>query len=230
MKQWVVASGGLTLELPTDAVLSQLLGKLGIRDGNSKWVVIVNKTETDFGRADATRVAWTCMTAGMRHVAVLSGGYSKWAKEDRPKSDAATIPLTVDFQEVPDKSIIATKNHVRNRLGKAIILDARIPEDYFGISSKPGHIKGAINLPTPWVFTPDGAFREEADLQAMVLGVLGRDTSKEVLVYCGVGGYASTWWYLLTQLFGYKNVKVYDGSMEEWIKDQAAPTSTFTWH
>jgi thiosulfate/3-mercaptopyruvate sulfurtransferase len=230
LKLWLVSSGGLTFELPTNAELSQLLGKFGIADGISKWIVIVSHTETDFGRADATRVAWTCMIAGVKQVAVLSGGFSKWAKEDRTKSTAATIPLSVDYQGVPNRSTLATKNHVRNRLGKALILDTRIPEDYFGISAKPGHIKGAKNLPTPWAFASNGAFREEADLQAMALGVLGKDKSKEVLVYCGVGGYASTWWYLLTQVFGYKNVKVYDGSMEEWIKDQTAPTSTFSWH
>lgn len=34
---------------------------------------------------------------------------------------------------------------------------------------------------------------------------------------------AGAWWFLLMEVLGYKNVKNYDGSMEEWTKDPAAP-------
>ena len=32
-------------------------------------------------------------------------------------------------------------------------------------------------------------------------GKKGRDS--EIIVYCGVGGYASSWWFILTQVLGY---------------------------
>jgi thiosulfate/3-mercaptopyruvate sulfurtransferase len=32
-----------------------------------------------------------------------------------------------------------------------------------------------------------------------------------------VGGYASSWWYVLTQMLGYENVKFYDGSAQQWV-------------
>jgi thiosulfate/3-mercaptopyruvate sulfurtransferase len=117
-----------------------------------------------------------------------------------------------------------------SKLGKSILLDNRKPEDYFGKTAKPGHIKSAVNLPTPWIFADDGAFVKEEDLQAMAAGVLGAKRRKEIIVYCGVGGFSSTWWFLLTQILGYPNVKLYDGSMEEWMKDSRAPVSTYTWH
>lgn len=230
LKLWAKASGALTLELPAGEELKELLGKIGILDEAQKLIVIAGRTETDFGRADATRVAWTCILAGLKNVAVLDGGYTKWVKEDRPRSTDASVPAPVKYQGAINTSPLATKSYVQSRLGQASILDARIPEDFFGITSKPGHIKGAVNLPAPWVFSADGTFKQEAELRAMISGVLGRDTSREVLAYCGVGGFASTWWYLLTQVFGYKNVKVYDGSMEEWLKDTTAPVSTYTWH
>jgi thiosulfate/3-mercaptopyruvate sulfurtransferase len=35
-----------------------------------------------------------------------------------------------------------------------------------------------------------------------------------------VGGYASSWWFVLTQVLRYKNVKFYDGSAhQEWVID-----------
>jgi thiosulfate/3-mercaptopyruvate sulfurtransferase len=64
----------------------------------------------------------------------------------------------------------------------------------------------------------------------MASGVIGSAKSKEIILYCGVGGFASTWWFLLARVLGYDNVKVYDGSFEEWEKDPSAPLSIYTWH
>ena len=44
----------------------------------------------------------------------------------------------------------------------------------------------------------------------------GGHRDQELIVYCGVGGYASAWWFVLSQVLGYENVKFYDGSSQEW--------------
>jgi thiosulfate/3-mercaptopyruvate sulfurtransferase len=227
---WAVSANDLTLELPSDQTLRELLGKLGIAGDESSSVVIVNRTETDFGRADPMRVAWTLIISGVKNISVLDGGYTKWVKENRPKSTDAVTPKPVAFVGVSNRSSLASKSDVLGGIGKSIIADSRVPEDYFGITSKPGHIKSAVNLPTPWVFTADGTLKSEAEIKAMAMGVLGSGTSNEIIVYCGVGGYSSVWWYLLTQMFGYKNVKLYDGSYEEWTKGPNAPAETYQWH
>ena len=227
---WAVEANGLNLELPSDQALKDLIGKLGIKDATSNFVVIVNRVETDFARADATRVAWTCMIAGLKNVAVLDGGYTKWVKENRDKSTDMATPDPVVYTGMPDKSSVVLKSYVLARIGKSILVDTRIPEEYFGIPTKPGHIKSAVDLPAPWIFKTDGTFKEEEDLRAMAAGVLGEKKSQEAIIYCGFGGYASAWWFLLTQVIGYKDVKLYDGSMEEWIKDPNAPVSTYCWH
>lgn len=227
LSAWAIGSNGLSLELPSEETLRGLLDKSGV-DGSSV-VVVVNRTETDFSRADATRVAWTCMVAGVTNVAVLDGGHSKWAKEKKTVSTDTVAPKPVAYTGVENRSLVATKSYVLSKLGKSIIVDTRIPEDYFGITSKPGHIETAVNLPTPWAFAADGTFKSEMELRAMAAGVIGTNKSKETIVYCGVGGYASTWWFLLTQMLGYRNVKLYDGSMEDWIKEANAPTRTYGW-
>lgn len=43
--------------------------------------------------------------------------------------------------------------------------------------------------------------------------------SREIIVYCGVGGYASAWWFVLTQVLEYENVKFFDGAAQEWVRD-----------
>ena len=51
--------------------------------------------------------------------------------------------------------------------------------------------------------------------------------SEEIIDYCGVGEYASPVWYLLTQVVRYKNVKFYDGSMQEWTSDPNTPVTKY---
>ena len=224
---WAVTGNGLSLELPSDEDLRNILGKAGITRTSN--VVIVTRTETDFGRADATRVAWTCKVAGLENVAVLDGGFTKWARENKAIStDTPAVPA-LSYSGPVDRSMVVSKAYLLRKSKRPIIADNRMPEDYFGVTSKPGHIKGAVNLPTPWVFNADGTFKSQEELRSMSAGVLGNEKSKEIVVYCGVGGYSSTWWFLLTQVFGYQNVKLYDGSFEEWAKDPAAPVQTYTW-
>ncbi|MFH1833626.1 MAG: rhodanese-like domain-containing protein, partial [bacterium] len=56
-------------------------------------------------------------------------------------------------------------------------------------------------------------------LRQMAAGVIDRGKHGEIIVYCGVGGYASSWWFVLTQMLGYTGVKIYDGAAEAWAKD-----------
>ena len=97
-------------------------------------------------------------------------------------------------------------------------------------ASKPGHIESAVNLPAPWIFQQDGLLRSQGELESMANGVLGKNKTKEIITYCGVGIYASVWSYILTELLGYRDVKVYDGSMQEWVMDPAGPVAIYKWH
>jgi thiosulfate/3-mercaptopyruvate sulfurtransferase len=228
MALWAVSRNGLSLELPLEDALSDLIKKTGMNAGSHP--VIVSRFDTDFNRADTTRVAWTCAIAGIENAAILDGGHNRWVKEIKTLSTEDVNATPSAYALKMNQSILASKRYVLEKIGKAILVDTRLPEEYFGVALKPGHIKSAVNLPTPWVFAGDGTFRNEEDLLAMASGVIGTNKSKEVILYCGFGGYACTWWFLLTQIFGYQNVSVYDGSMEEWVKDPADPVSAFSWH
>jgi thiosulfate/3-mercaptopyruvate sulfurtransferase len=227
-ENWAVERNDLSLELPSDEALRDLLGKAGIRSGSI--VIVVNRNDTDFTRSDAVRVAATCTIAGVRNAAVLDGGYTKWRKENRPVSTEPANGRAAIYDGKLDRSSFVSRDYVLSRIGKSIIVDNRTPEDYFGIGTSRGHITSALNLPTPWVFNAEGLFNKPELLRLMAEGVIGKDTSTEIILYCDVGGYASVWWFLLTQIFDYRNVKIYDGSMQEWIKDSKYPITTYSWH
>jgi len=225
---WAVPQNDLMLELPPDEILRDLLGKAGIN--RSRSVVVVTHMETDFSRADALRVAWTLILAGVENVAALDGGIDKWIREKKSLSTEAVTTQPIIYDGTISKTSLAIKKQVLSRPTTTLLIDTRTPEEYFGILSPEGHIRGAGLAPTPWLYERNGVFIPQAIIKAMAEGVFGADKSREIIVYCGVGGFAAAWWFVLTQILDYQNVKVYDGSMEEWIKDDTAPVEAYRWN
>ena len=212
--RWVTERNGLLLEVPSDEDLLNVISDAGI-DSDSA-VVVVNKTDTQFNRADATRVAWTLAISGVRNAAVLDGGFNKWSEERRILSTLPATPVRSEYRGRIDRSSIVAKDYVLSRIGKSLIVDARTTEDFFGVTTadfapRAGHIAGAQSMPVPWLYELDGTFRSIDDIRRIAEGVVGKDRSAEIIVYCGVGGFTSTWVFLLVEMFDYTNVKFYDG-------------------
>src|SRR4030043_1155977 len=225
---------GLWMELPEEGALFSTIGKAGIT-GDSR-VVVVGRTVDPYAAyavADAARVAITLLYAGVKNVALLRGGYDKWAAEGRTTSTVPVKPTAVTYTGAVNKAMFVTKDYVEKKIGKSTIVEAREADIYFGIIQEPwtkraGHIPSAKDLPAPWFWTFEideygvityGTWKDTSAIREMALAVLGDDASEEIIVYCGVGGYASPDWFALTQMIGYENAKIYDGSMQEWSAD-----------
>ena len=154
-------------------------------------------------------------------------GDTKWLAEDRPATAEVPVVTPVTYRGRVDQAMFISIEYVQKHIGKAVIIDARDADVYFGVTIEPfapkeGHIPSARSLPTPWMWklNPDGTYRckDTETLGAMASGVVGRYKGIEAIVYCGVGGYASSRWFVLTQVLGYENVKIYDGSAQEWVR------------
>ena len=225
------------MELPEKKALFANIGKAGIT-GNSI-VVVVGRTAGPmavYAIADATRVAITLLYAGIGNVAVLDGGYDKWASEGKPMSAEPVEPNSGTYDGEIDNALFVTKKYVEEVIGKSVLIDAREPDSYFGLTQAPwekraGHIPTAKLLSTPWLWNlvkdkngvvTYGIYKDGNVVKEMASTVIGNDMDKEIIVYCGVGGYASTMYYMLTQVAGYKDVKIFDGSMQVWTDDPKA--------
>jgi len=122
-------------------------------------------------------------------------------------------------------------------LTNLVVLDVRSPDVY-----NASHIPGAINVPegmwyanppfganSPWMEMPTEDYLFELIGNAgirndsLVVVVGGTSGPKEIIVYCGVGGYASTMYFVLSEVLNYTNVKFYDGSAQEWTSDPTLP-------
>jgi thiosulfate/3-mercaptopyruvate sulfurtransferase len=239
---------GLWMELPPDDALFTTIGNAGITASS---VVVVIPTAIDmpplapaeFGITLGARVAITLLYAGVENVAMLDGGYTKWALEDRATSTEPVTPTAVAFNGMADKAMFVSKDYVEDRMGKSTLVDTREADTFFGVepdpsSSRAGHIPASKVLPAPWFWAKETdeagettymMWKDPAKISEIALAVLGEDSEEEIIIYCGVGGYASPVYYALTEMVGYTNVKFYDGSMQEWTADPEAPVVIYQW-
>ena len=225
---WAIKKGELLNELPADEDLRDVISSAGIEP--SSWVVVVGKNAAVPDRWDSTRVAFTLKYAGVENVAVLNGGYDKWVAEKKPVTTDKVVPKKKAYNGKFNKAFVVNKAYTLGALEKALIVDVRAPEFYKGekkldFVAKTGRIKGAVNLPPALLFNPDGTYKDRAGIEAAAKPVVGTDLSREIITYCDTGKVCTGWWFALTELLGYKNVKVYDGSSMEWMKDAAAPAA-----
>ena len=239
---WAVKTGENDNQLPADDDLADIVGSAGIKPDST--VVVYGKTETPPDRVNVTRVAWTLKYAGVQKVSILDGGFEKWAAfEKRPVSTDTTMPKAVSYQGKFNKNIVASKDYVKASLGgkgKVLVVDVREPDFYNGIQKLPfvakaGRIAGSVNLPTSLLFEkypPSGenagscctTYKDKETLKAIATPIDGKLLDRELIVYCDTGKFATGWWFVLTEVLGYKNVKNYDGSSQEWMRDPNAPT------
>lgn len=223
---WITMRDDLLLELPEKEQLFATLGALGIAQ-NGRVVVVTAPNPGEpatYGLSNATRVASTLLYAGVSNVAVLDGGFGAWQAAGLPITTEVAAPVPIAYAGEVAEDLFVSRQYVEARIGRVRIVDTRDAEVYFGVTTEPfaaqaGHIPSARSLPAPWVWHPrDHTYRDPDVLRRMAARVIGNDPREEVIVYCGVGGYSSTWVFLLTQVLGYRNVKFYDGSAQEWAR------------
>lgn len=224
---WAIKKGELLNELPPMEDLADVIGGAGI--GKQSLVVLVGKTEKTPDQFDMTRVAWTLKYAGVTNTAILSGGQDQWVREKRALSQEMVKAKAKPFKATWNKNLFADKAYVLAKLGKAVIVDTRAPNFYEGKEKlnfvpKLGRIKGAVNLPVGTLFKKEGLYKEKSELAALAAKAVGSDTGKEIILYCDTGKTCTAWAFILTEMLGYKDVKVYDGSSMEWLADPNAPS------
>ncbi|MEN8906817.1 MAG: rhodanese-like domain-containing protein [Clostridiales bacterium] len=223
--QWITMKDDLLFEVPEKEVLFKTISNYGISK-NSIIVLIAsmpNENEPPYSLAMATRAACTLKYAGLNNISILDGGYSKWLSEGKAITTETYSKIPLTYKNDLDDNIFVSIDYVKEKINKSIIIDARDKEVYLGeiieeYANKPGHIPSAISLPAPSFWNTDGTYKNIQTIKSSVYSTVGLDRDKEIIVYCGVGGYASTTWYVLSEMLGYKNVKIYDGSAQEWVK------------
>ncbi|WP_261389741.1 sulfurtransferase [Halomonas denitrificans] len=226
---WRETRDGVTGVMPPVSSLERLIGGLGIDNDDTVVLVPAGTGATDFG--SAARVYWTFKVLSHEQVAILDGGFAGWkAGGLELASGSAEYPDPVRFEGRLNEALLATTAEVEAaRESQGQLVDAR-PEDYFKgdnqspAATAPGTIPGARNLPHQTLLADDdGAWRLNTAEVTSRIQAAELDADAKTVAFCNTGHWAATDWFVLSEIAGFDNVALYDGSMAEWTQDESRP-------
>lgn len=208
---------------PEPETMAARLARLGVH-GDAELVLVGDPIQF------ATYAYWVLHMLG-RRARVLDGGRARWLAGGFPVERGAP-PSPAPAEHPPgraDFSASVGRDGVLAALAgdDVRIVDLRSPEEYRGERVAPptapfdhgaerrGHIPGARHLWFERLLAEDGTFRREAELREAFREV-GVDDGAAVITYCRLSHRAALGWFVLHELLGHDDVRVYDGSWTEW--------------
>jgi thiosulfate/3-mercaptopyruvate sulfurtransferase len=172
----------------------------------------------------AARAWWLLRYFGHDEVAVLDGGLAAWALLGNPLQTDVVAPARGDFIARAGGMPILTAAEAGALASQGVLLDARAPERFAGLTEPidpvAGHIPGAHNRPTTENVDEDGRFLKAAALKAQ-FERLGVREGMAVGAYCGSGVSAAH--ELLALALAGIHGALYPGSWSEWVADPSRP-------
>jgi len=224
---WRVTRGGVPFMLPTLAELEKLIGELGIDEDTHVVVVPAGVHFTDFGAA--ARTYWTLKVAGLAKVSILDGGYAAWVSGKNEIENGPGKPSPKIFSASLNKALIAQAADVlKTGPSNAALIDARPATFFAGKEKAPaakayGHIPGAVNVDSATFYDEKtNRLRPQTELATIAATLPGGPA----IAYCNTGHWAATDWFVLSELLGRKDVRLYYGSMVEWTSDASRPLAS----
>lgn len=172
---------------------------------------------------------------------ILDGGIEAWRRaghettKELPEADLADAlrqPATLGER---DEGLIATYEQVlawsreaAKPDGPTRILDVRTAAEWVGTdlrARRGGHIPGARQRCFVDLLTDEGTFRGVDEMVSLVRAS-GADPTEIRATYCQGGVRAALVWFVLHELAGFKDVRSYAGSWEEWGNRPDSPIDT----
>ena len=209
-------SNGVKGMLPSSDHIAIALSSVGINEDDT---VIFYDGNSNLW---ASRGLWALEVYGHKDSRLLDGSWNYWSENSFPTTSESVSVEKSDykFSGNINSSLIAGFEEILEAVGdpSKIVCDTRSPDEYIGKdvrANRGGHIPGSENV--NWVNAVDesGRFLSAQNLQN-IYESKGIKTDKAVYTLCQTAVRATHTWFVLQELLGYDNVKVYDGSWIEW--------------
>lgn len=225
---WRVKVKDIAGMLPTVDKLEKLIGSLGI--DNDAYVVVAGAGRQAKDFATAARVYWTFKVLGHEKVSILDGGIAAYAKVKgniMEKGDRANQPKI--FRADLQTEMLITAVGIAKAMEEGVLLVDFRPSDMFlginksGKVKRPGTLPGAVNLPRPWLtVNNEGTLRSLKALRELFNAAKVPTEGKQI-AFCNTGHDAAIGWFVLSEILGNEQVKMYDGSLAEWAFEPTRP-------
>jgi thiosulfate/3-mercaptopyruvate sulfurtransferase len=228
---WRSERDGIVGMLPELKDIAAHIGSFGVSNASTVVIVPRGSGATEFGAA--ARVYWTLKYLGHDDVAILDGGWNAWSAD--PSSPAASGPSAASpaaFTARPRPDLVVSTREVAGALGTGTLLvDARPPEQFAGTAkhpeaSRPGHIPGAINVDQAQFYAADANRLKPRDELSRLLPRAVKEHDGDIIAYCNTGHWSATDWFVMSEVLGIENVRLYDASMVGWSLNEYLPIAT----
>lgn len=211
-----------TLVMPP-AEFEDLMAKLGV--SNDTTVI----TYDDNNGLVASRLWWVLKYYGHTNAKVLNGGWHRWLTEGRPVTFHGTRAPKGSFSATPNPDIYATVDYLKEMHTNPAcqVLDARTDQEWDGTNDRgnkrSGRVPGSHHMEwVRFVATDDNRkFLPAGEIEALLKSA-GIERDKPTITYCQ-GGIRAAHAAFVMELIGYKDIRVYDGSMREWANREDTP-------
>ena len=211
-----IENDGVKGVLPSADHIAKILSEAGVKPTDT--VIFYD----DIKGLWASRALWGMDVYGHADSRLLNGDIKLWtAKGYALSTDTPTIKATnYSFTGEPNLNLIVSWEEVVASIkdGSAKVCDTRSPDEYTGKdvrADRGGHVPGSVNV--NWVSNSaeDGTFLPKADLQK-IYNNANLVSGDKVYTLCQTAVRATHTWFVLSELLGYANAAVYDGSWTEW--------------
>ena len=212
--------------LVSKAKFEKVMQKAGVNKDSA--VIIVYKGVGNGDLTMATRFYWQMKYYGFDNMAILNGGMAQWIIDKRTVSSKKTKAKKGNWVATAERNeILASSKDVESAVNnKGQLVDTRSISLYSGTWRKKsyvynnGHIPGAKPYPNELLSSKMPAkFLTVSDSKSL-FKQMGIETDKQSITYCNSGHLATGSWFVLSELMGNKNVKMYDGSMHQWTLEK----------
>ena len=214
---------------------AQQLGAAGL---SGRETAVFYEDAMNSGYGQSCRGYYLLTWLGYPRVRVLNGGFSAWKAAGLPVSTASAAPVAATFPtDLPMADVMVTRDDVQAVLGTdTVLMDVRDVDEWIGDSSSPygkdfaprkGRLPGAkwlewYRFMKPTAQGPVFKSPDEVRAECATAGIQPEDS---VYLYCFKGARASNTFLALKQA-GFKDVRMYFGSWNEWSRDPALPIET----
>lgn len=176
----------------------------------------------------ATRLFFDLYFAGVpeQDLFILDGGLARWQAVGGAVTKAATpAPAkgTMRVSALRDHALVKLPEFLAASGDPArhALVDALEPTYFYGESKffdRAGHVPHATLWPSEDFFNADKTFKSPDEIRRMARH-LGIRPEQQVHTYCGGGGAAAVPFFALRFLAGYPQVRLYVGSLFEYLQD-----------